>query len=268
MKISDSGRERIQGYEGYHDPLPDGSCKAYQRVYHGKLDVPTIGWGCTEGVKMGMIWSRQQAEDAFSKELSKFEDAVTRLVTVPMTQNEFDALVSLAYNIGIGGKGKGEKPGFSTSSVLSRLNKGDRVGAAKAFHLWNKAGGGVVDGLVQRRASEASLFQKPVSAPSKPSMPQTVSESKEKPSCSKVAVLAGSAVAAVSQVASTDPVGTAEQALSTGNRVRSVARGSHELSMWAFSLADWPYLLGGAVAAGGLYWFLCHYLPSKQGTPS
>lgn len=264
MNLSDDGRRRIQGYEGYHDALPDGSCKAYQRVYHGKLDVPTIGYGCTEGVKMGMVWTRQQAEDAFSKELAKFEAAVNRLVTVSLSQNEFDALVSLAYNIGIGGKAK---PGFSTSTVLKRLNKGDRVGAAKAFHMWNKAGGAVVNGLVQRRASEASLFQKPTAAGSAPSMPQTVSESSEKPSRTKVATVAATLAAAASQVMPADPLGSAESLLSTGNRVRGVARGSHELGSWAFSFAGWPYALAAVLAGGGLYWLLCHYLPSKQETP-
>lgn len=264
MNLSDDGRKRIQGYEGYHDALPDGSCKAYQRVYNGKLDVPTIGWGCTEGVTMGMIWTRQQAEDAFSKEVSKFEAAVNQLVTVPLGQNEFDALVSLAYNIGIGSK---KKSGFSTSTLLKRLNKGDRPGAVKAFHMWNKAGGAVVNGLVQRRASEAALFQKPVSAEPIPSMPQSVSESSEKPSRRKIATIAATVAATASQVMPplpADPIGTAEGLLSTGNRVRGVARGSHEIGTWALSLPGWPYVLGAVALGGGLYWTLCHYLPKKQ----
>lgn len=268
MKLSKSGRERIQGYEGYHDALPDGSCKAYQRVYNGKLDVPTIGWGCTEGVKMGMVWTRQQAEDAFDKEVAKFEDAVTRLVTVSINQNEFDALVSLAYNIGIGGKGKGAKPGFSTSTVLARLNKGDRIGAAKAFHMWNRAGGAIVNGLVQRRASEASLFQKPLTAEPIPAMPQTVSESKEAPSRTKVATIAATAATGIAQLIPADPLTTAEQFVSTGNRIRGVGRGGHELATSALSIASWPYVLAAVLTGGGLYWLLCHYLPKKQGDPA
>ena len=261
MKLSENGRKRIQGYEGYHDALPDGSCKAYQRMYNGKLDVPTIGWGCTEGVRMGMVWTRQQAEEAFDREVAKFEDAVTRLVTVPINANEFDALVSLAYNIGIGSS---KKPGFSTSSVLKRLNKGDRVGAAKAFHMWNRAGGAVVNGLVQRRASEASLFQKPIEAPEAPSMPQSVTASKEPPSRKTVAALVATVAGTGTQLLPADPLGTAEGLLSTGNRVRGVAKGSHELGTWALALPNWPYVIGAGAAAIGLYWVLCHYLPKKQ----
>lgn len=266
MKLSENGRKRIQGYEGYHDALPDGSCKAYQRTYHGKLDVPTIGWGCTEGVKMGMVWTRHQAEEAFDREVAKFEDAVTQLVTVPINANEFDALVSLAYNIGIGSS---KKPGFSTSSVLKRLNKGDRVGAAKAFHMWNRAGGAVVNGLVQRRASEASLFQKPIEAPEAPSMPQSVTASKEPPSRKTVATIVAAVATAgngAMQLMPADPLGTAEGLLSTGNRVRGVAQRGHELSGWAMGLPGWPYLIGAGLIGGGLYWVLCHYLPNKQET--
>jgi lysozyme len=246
MNLSDDGRRRIQGYEGYHDALPDGSCKAYQRVYHGKLDVPTIGYGCTEGVKMGMVWTRQQAEDAFSKELAKFEAAVNRLVTVSMSQNEFDALVSLAYNIGIGGKAK---PGFSTSTVLKRLNKGDRVGAAKAFHMWNKAGGAVVNGLVQRRASEASLFQKPTAAGSAPSMPQTVSESSEKPSRSVVAAAATAGTATAVQFVPT--VSDLDKIVSTGQRVKGLTEQAGDLGSWLWHTSFTPFAL--LALLGGLY---------------
>lgn len=173
MNLSAAGRKKIEGYEGYHDRLPDGRCKAYQRRYNGKLDVPTIGYGCTEGVKMGMIWTAKQAGAAFAKELAKFESGVTSLVTVDINHNEYDALVSFAYNCGLGALAK--------STILKKLNKGDRRGAAKAFHAWNKAGGAVVDGLVQRRASEAALFLKPVEAHDEPTMPQTVSETKTIP---------------------------------------------------------------------------------------
>lgn len=197
MKLSDNGLKKIEGYEGYGRALPDGSCCAYQDKYHGKLDVPTIGFGVTEGVKMGMVWTREQADEAFRKELAKHEAAINRIVTVDLTQNAFDALVSLSYNVGIGA--------VSKSTVLRRLNKGDTSGAAQAFHLFNKAGGGVVAGLVQRRASEAALFLKPDKAPEAPSMPQTVAESKEPPSRPTVATAAAAAAATVTTVAPSIP---------------------------------------------------------------
>lgn len=64
-----------------------------------------------------------------------------------------------------------------------------------------------------------------------------------------------------------DPLGTAEHVLDTGQRIRGVGQRGHELGSWAFSFAGWPYALAAVLAGGGLYWLLCHYLPSKQETP-
>lgn len=192
-----SAYDRLKPFEGYHRALPDGSCTAYQKKYRGKLDRPTIGWGCTEGVEMGMVWTREQAEAALRREMAKFEAAVTQLVTVPLNQNEFDALCLLTYNIGIGA--------FSHSTVLKRLNKEDRMGAAQAFHLWNKVGKYVEPGLVSRRASESALFLKPVAEPSEPFMPQTVDPSPAPVSKTAVAVGTSAAVAAGTQAINSIP---------------------------------------------------------------
>ena len=178
MNLSDEGYRLIRSFEGYHTRLKDGSCTAYLCP----AGVATIGFGCTEGIKLGMVWTAEEAEAALHREIAKFEAAVSRLVTVSINQNEFDAMVSLAYNIGIGG-GRNPKtgkiiPGFKTSTVLKRLNKGDRVGASKAFELWDKGGGRVLPGLVSRRKREAALFLKPIEAPEEPIMPQAVSESR------------------------------------------------------------------------------------------
>lgn len=152
--------------------LPDGRCQSYQCVvgyrngkpiYDGKW---TIGWGCTEGIRPGMIWTREQAEEALRSELSRFEDAVSRLVTASINQNQYDALVSFAYNCGEGALAK--------SSILRKLNAGDAQGAADAFSLYNKSRGIVVKGLVRRRAAERALFLEPVEEPAEPDMPQTV----------------------------------------------------------------------------------------------
>ena len=176
MQISDEGLRLIKSFEGFHTRLKDGSCAAYLCP----ANVPTIGWGCTEGVKLGMVWTAEEAEAAIRREISKFERMVDRHVTVEINQNERDALISLAYNIGEGGYDKkGRKiPGFSNSTVLKRLNKGDRAGAAKAFEMWTRGGGRVLPGLVSRRKREAALFLKPVEAPEVPSMPQVVQEAK------------------------------------------------------------------------------------------
>ena len=166
MNLSTRGLELIQSFEGYHTALPDGSCVAYLCPAR----VPTIGWGCTEGVRLGMHWTRAEADAAFLRELSKFERAVDRLVTVDLNQNEFDALVSFAYNCGEGA--------LSKSTILKKLNKDDRAGAAQAFHAWNKGGGRVLPGLVRRRREESQLFLEPVESVEPEMMAQSVEASR------------------------------------------------------------------------------------------
>ena len=179
MKLSKKGLELIQSFEGYHTAQADGSCVAYLCP----AGVATIGWGCTEGVKLGMRWTREEADAAFVKELAVFEAAVERLVTVPLNQNEFDALVSFAYNCGSGALGK--------STLLRKLNAGDREGAALSFAAWNKGGGRVLKGLVRRRAAEAALFREPVAGDAEPAgkvipdMPQKVDEPAAAPTSSR-----------------------------------------------------------------------------------
>ena len=165
MNLSDEGYRLIRSFEGYHTRLKDGSCAAYLCPAR----VPTIGFGCTKGIKLGMVWTADEAEAGLRREIAKFEAAVSRLVTVSTNQNEYDAMVSLAYNIGAAG--------FKRSTVLRRLNKGDRAGAARAFEMWNIGAGRVLPGLISRRKREAALFLKPVEAPEEPIMPQAVESS-------------------------------------------------------------------------------------------
>lgn len=165
MNISEEGLRLIKSFEGYHTRLQNGDCAAYLCP----AKVPTIGYGCTEGVKLGMVWSAEKAEAELRREVSKFEAGVARIVTADLNQNQFDALVSFAYNVGLGG--------FQGSSVLKRVNSGqwDKVPAALA--LWNKGGGKVLPGLVARRQREGALFVKPAAAPEAPIMPQAVTPS-------------------------------------------------------------------------------------------
>lgn len=165
MHISQKGLDLIKSFEGYHDALPDGSCRAYLCP----ASVLTIGFGCTSGVTEGLIWTKDQAEQGLRKELIEHESHVKRLVTVELNQNEFDALTSFCYNVGAGALAK--------STVLRCLNKDDRAGAARGFALWNKGGGKVLPGLVIRRQREATLFLSPVAAPAVPEMPQKVEPS-------------------------------------------------------------------------------------------
>lgn len=179
MNISQAGLEFITSFEGYHKKLPDGRCQAYRcivgrdangnPVHDGKW---TIGFGCTEGIYEGLIWTRAQADEAFRRELAKHEAAVMQLATVSLAQPQFDALVSLSYNIGTGIGST--KAGLANSSVLRRLNAGDVDGAAANFALYKYSKGIVVPGLVRRRAAEAGMFLKPDEDAPEPSMPQTV----------------------------------------------------------------------------------------------
>jgi Phage-related lysozyme (muraminidase) len=146
MKISNVGINLISSFE-------DTKLKAYD----DGVGVWTIGIGTTVypngvNVKKGDTCTLEQAKAYFKHDLAKFEKAVNDSVKVTLTQNQFDALVSLAYNIG--------SSAFKSSTLLKKLNKRDYQGAADQFPLWNKANGKILNGLTRRRTSERALFLK------------------------------------------------------------------------------------------------------------
>lgn len=124
-------------------------------AYLDSVGVWTIGYGDTgKDVVKGLTITKEQAENRLSKRLAEFEGYVNKAVKVKLTQNQFDALVSLVYNIG--------PTNFNESTLLRKLNAGDYAGAADQFLVWNK---GRVDGklvaingLTNRRKSERKLF--------------------------------------------------------------------------------------------------------------
>lgn len=109
-------------------------------------DVPTIGFGTTEGVKPGDRITPPKALARALTDVQKFEGAMKRCVTVPLHQYEYDAYVSLAYNIGPGA--------FCGSTLVKRLNAGDYIGACQAILMWDKFKGKPLRGLTIRRQSE------------------------------------------------------------------------------------------------------------------
>lgn len=117
-------------------------------------DVWTIGWGHTKGVKRGMTITRHQAQRFFEEDVQWAEDAVNKLVKVPLNQNQFDALVSFVFNIG--------ETNFRNSTLLRKLNRKDYEGAANEFPRWKHQKGKVLRGLVRRRAEEMEIFLDPV----------------------------------------------------------------------------------------------------------
>lgn len=148
MKTSPSGRAAIAAREGN-----------VLTAYKDSVGILTIGVGHTSAagpptVKPGMKITAAVSDAILSRDLAIFESSVLNAVKVDMNQNEFDALVSLAFNIGGGA--------LSKSTLVKKLNAGDRAGAADQFLVWNKAGGKVLKGLVSRRAAERKQFLTPV----------------------------------------------------------------------------------------------------------
>jgi len=110
----------------------------------------TIGYGHIEGVKQGDICTDAQADAWLISDLAFAEHAVNRLVTVPLSQHQFDALVDFTFNLGVSSLAK--------STLLAKLNSGDYAGADAEFAKWVRGGGRVLPGLVKRRALEAAWF--------------------------------------------------------------------------------------------------------------
>lgn len=145
-KLNSDGLNLIKSFEGL-----------YLTAYLDIVGVPTIGYGCTEGVTKADVQNKrtitpQQAEDMLRAELDKFCPGVEKAVKVPLNDNQFAALVSFSYNLGLGSLQK--------STLLKLLNSGDYTGASNEFPKWNKAGGKEVSGLTRRRNAERDLFLK------------------------------------------------------------------------------------------------------------
>ena len=109
-------------------------------------DIPTIGFGTTFGVKLGDRITPEKALQVAMKDVQQFEGAIKSCVTVPLSQNEYDAFTSLAYNIGTGA--------FCKSTLVKKLNAGDYEGACKQILLWDKYQGKPLAGLTKRRQEE------------------------------------------------------------------------------------------------------------------
>lgn len=158
MMINKAGIDLIKEFEGFRS-----------EAYLDKLANPalwTIGYGTTEraGVgivpRAGMEITEKQATEYLQKTVDKFAGQVLEVLKRTATDNQFAAMVSLAYNIG--------PSAFARSSVLKRFNEGKIQSAADAFLLWNKAGGKVLRGLERRRARERELFLTADSVSSEP----------------------------------------------------------------------------------------------------
>lgn len=143
MHTSNEGIELIKHFEGF-----------VSKPYYCSGNVLTIGYGHTKTAKHyrdnNLTIKEEEAVELLKNDLKEAEEAVERLVQVPLIQNEFDALVSFVFNLGQGA--------FEKSTLLRHINNKDFSRAAKEFDRWVFAGGFKMNGLVRRRKAEKDLF--------------------------------------------------------------------------------------------------------------
>ena len=138
-KMGAAGLKIVKQFEG---------CKL--SAYRCPAGIWTIGYGSTgPHVKPGMVITRQRADALLQDDLARFEAAVDNAAP-RASQNQFDAMVAFAFNVGI--------TAFTKSTLLRKHKAGDFAGARAEFARWNKAGGKVLPGLTRRRAAEAALY--------------------------------------------------------------------------------------------------------------
>jgi lysozyme len=148
--LTAAGANLIKHFEGCLQPH-----QGKYRAYVCPAGVLTIGWGSTHHgghpITKSTVWTKEECHGAFLMDMVNFEKAVRRLVSVALTEYQFDALGSFAYNCGEGN--------LSRSTLLKYGNSKQWNKAALEFHKWNKGGGKTLAGLTRRRASESLLFQ-------------------------------------------------------------------------------------------------------------
>ena len=141
MKVSQECVNLVKFFEGFE-----------AKAYLCPANVWTIGYGRTRNVKEGDIVNEIQAERDLLEELEEFANQVLNTVKVSLTQNELDALTSWTYNLGVGN--------LQSSTLLKKLNSGDKNSVPSEMLRWNKAAGKVLAGLTRRREAEAKLWEK------------------------------------------------------------------------------------------------------------
>lgn len=141
MKPSENCIELIKGFE---------DCKLI--AYRDGGGVLSIGYGSTENVTDGMTITLLEADNRLRNKLTIISNALSKLVCVPLSQNQFDALCSFIYNVGI--------HAFERSTMRTMINNGLFASAAAQFKFWCMDNGKRIPGLVKRRFFERQLFEK------------------------------------------------------------------------------------------------------------
>jgi lysozyme len=169
MKMGPEGLALVKRWEGCEKKQPDGTLVAY----NDGEGVATIGWGSTKGVHFGMTCTMAEAETMLARELESTEHAVLLAVKVPLTQTQFDALVSWAYNVGVGWLGVG---GHKPATFVRKLNAGDYNAVPAGLLQFSRGiSGKPYPGLLARRRAEAELWNRHA-APLGPPVPEPAPE--------------------------------------------------------------------------------------------
>lgn len=156
-KVSEVGVELVKKFEGLHKVGEDGLIYPYM-CPAGKL---TQGYGETKGIKKGITWTKSECEQRLIASLCDHAEVIYKAVKVPLTQNQFDAILSFVYNLG--------GPNFRSSTLLKKLNAEEYDEVPEQLMRWNKARVNgklkALAGLTRRRTAEAELFSKDVKSP-------------------------------------------------------------------------------------------------------
>ena len=165
MKISEKGEHLMHFFEGYRNKPYRCSAAIWtvgwgHAMYSDQLALPNVRKEGYTGLirsdyqlkgEDNRVWSKEELVNLFKMDIDNFERGVLRLSpTLASHQSKFDAVVSFAYNAGLGN--------YQRSTIRMKVNRGDWEGAAEAFMMWTKAGGKEVAGLVKRRKAEVALF--------------------------------------------------------------------------------------------------------------
>ena len=165
MNVSDECLAMIKHHEGvrfkpYRCPAQLWTVGVGHVLYPEQAKLPVWREGAKEGSRMAWAlrhehqraFSKDEVDSILSNDLRHFERGVLRLCPVDLTQGQFDALVSFAFNAGLGN--------LQRSQLRMKTNRGDKAGAAKQFMKWTRGGGRVLPGLVKRRRDEAALYMR------------------------------------------------------------------------------------------------------------
>jgi lysozyme len=165
MKVSKAGEDLMHFFEGYRNKPYRCSAAIWtvgwgHAMYADQLNLPNVRKEGYTGLirsdyqlkgEDNRVWSKEELVNLFKMDIDNFERGVLRLSpTLASHQSKFDAVVSFAYNAGLGN--------YQRSTIRMKVNRGDWEGAAEAFMMWTKAGGKEVAGLVKRRKAEVALF--------------------------------------------------------------------------------------------------------------